>query len=253
MKTVAIIGFGRFGQLLAKIFLESTNYEILVISSKRFPDESRLTFTDWQGLYRADIVIPAVPISAFEETLQRISRFIHPQAVCMDVCSVKLFPVDIMQRYLPNSVSIIACHPMFGPVSFKKNNGLRGLRVVLHPIRVSRSVYAEISEFWRNLGLQIAEIDPEAHDKFAAQTQMYTFLIGKLTNLLNLDSTPIDTYWYSFFLEQANSVRDDGDTLFTDMLRYNRFSLNFIQEYESANHSIIERSRQIIFSSTNEI
>ena len=38
-------------------------------------------------------------------------------AVIVDVCSVKEYPVQWMRELLPANVSILATHPMFGPDS----------------------------------------------------------------------------------------------------------------------------------------
>lgn len=234
MKKIAIIGYGRFGQLITDLLLTYTKADILVVSSKLHDPKERVSFVQLKDIESADVVIPVVPISAFEKTVKTMLPFINHHCLFIDVCSVKSYPVKIMKELLPETVSILATHPMFGPDSFQKNKGLSHFSLVMYPVRIQENAYNDIRHFAERAGLVVREINPDLHDKYAAYSQLYSFIIGNLTNRLHLQPTPIDTFWFSFFLEQSQAVTKDGNTLFQDMITYNPYAERFITDFNKA-------------------
>jgi prephenate dehydrogenase len=138
MKHVAIIGFGRFGELLSDLL--SSNYEIAVIES----DSSRLTAATEKGYRSAelkdlnsfDTIIFAVPISVIDGEIAKATQYITNSQLVMDICSVKVYPANVLKKYLPDS-RLIATHPMFGPDS--ANKGLAGHQIAVCPINAEGS------------------------------------------------------------------------------------------------------------------
>lgn len=228
MKKIAVIGFGRFGQLITSLLLTHTSLDVLVISSKPQSHLDRVTFGRWEDLANVEAAIIAVPISAFEETIKKAAQHLSPTALCIDVCSVKSYPVKVMLDHMPATMSILAAHPMFGPDSFQKNQGIQGFNLIMYPVRIDVEVYQQIVSFCQKSGLQVHELTPSDHDRYAAYSQLYTFCIGQLTHRLQLATTPIDTYWYAFFLEQSTAVTNDGSQLFKDIFTYNPFAKEFL-------------------------
>ena len=90
-----------------------------------------------EDVCQQSVVIPFVPISEFEGLIKQIAPMVNPSALILDVCSVKAHPVQAMKAYLPESVSIIGTHPMFGPDSAK--DSLFGKKIVLCPVRVEKN------------------------------------------------------------------------------------------------------------------
>jgi prephenate dehydrogenase len=223
--TLMIIGYGRLGQLLTQIFLASSTLAIQIVSSKTaIHSNSRVSFVELREVKQADLIIPCVPISAFKATIKKIAPFLKSGSTIMDVCSVKVFPTQVMKKYLPKNVQIINSHPMFGPDSYALNKGLKNLRLVLCNLTAEKRNYAHIKSFFKKLGLKIFEFSPEQHDKFLSWSLGYSFLIGKIGQRLNIKETPIDTYDFQVLLQNKLIVSNDSEQLFMDMQTYNPFA-----------------------------
>jgi prephenate dehydrogenase len=190
-----------------------------------------VVFGNLEQVATADVVIPTVPISAFRATVRQLAPLLKKHCLFIDVCSVKMFPVAVMEEVLPPSVSILATHPMFGPDSYHKNGGLTGLKIVLHPVRIATDQYQRIKDLCQAVGLKVQELDPTTHDRLAVHSQLYSFLIGRLSGMMGIKPTPVDTYWSHFFVEHSQMVENDGSQLFRDMIQYNQFAQPFLQTF----------------------
>lgn len=242
--TIAIIGFGRFGQLLTQIFLECSNAQILVISSKkRLQIHERLSFVSLGEIVSADLVVPCIPISAFKGIILKIAPILKDSAVVMDVCSVKILPVQIMRKHLPKNIQVIASHPMFGPDSFRINKGFKKLRLVLHNVTASKSIYSSIKSFFKQLGVNIIELSPKKHDQLLAWSLGYSFLVGKIGQRLKLKKTPIDTYDFKLLLQNMKTIGNDSEQLFIDMQIYNPFANKVHDKFIKATEKILNEIR----------
>jgi len=52
--------------------------------------------TNAEAVERADVILISVPIANFEEVVEQIHPYIHPEQVVIDIASFKVFPVEIM-------------------------------------------------------------------------------------------------------------------------------------------------------------
>lgn len=242
--TIAIIGFGRFGQLLTKIFLQCSNAHIQVVSSKKpLKNHKRLSFVELKEISLADLVIPCVPISAFKKTTLKIAPLLKDSAVVMDVCSVKVLPMQIMRKHLPKNVQVIASHPMFGPDSFRINKGLKSLKLVLYNVTASKSNYVIIKSFFEQLGLTVIKLTPQKHDKLLAWSLGYSYLVGKIGQRLKLKETPIDAHDFTLLLQNIEIVSNDSDQLFMDMQIHNPFAKEVHNKFIKVTEEILNEIR----------
>ena len=69
-------------------------------------------FFDLATVCQSDVLFLTVPINAFESVVSSIVPFLSPDTIVVDICSVKLHPVSVLQRYLPNC-QYLSTHPMF--------------------------------------------------------------------------------------------------------------------------------------------
>ena len=128
MTKIGIIGFGRFGKILAEIL--STENEIFIHDPKGIKCEhQRLSLAE---ITKCEIIFIAVPIREFENVIKSLHKLNLQNTTIIDVCSVKAHPVKVMEKYLPKNVGIIATHPMFGPDSYSP---FRELKMVMYPVR----------------------------------------------------------------------------------------------------------------------
>lgn len=244
-QTIAIIGFGRFGKLLSKIFLEHTKARILVVDNqKQSLAHKRLSFVGFKEIASADLVIPAIPISEFEKVIRQIAPLLKDFAVVMDVCSIKVLPVRIMEKRLPKNIQIIASHPMFGPDSFRINKGLKNLKLVLHNVNTPEPTYLNIKSFFEQIGLNVIELSPKKHDQFLAWSLGYSYLIGKIGQRLKLKETPIDTLDFKLLLQNMRIVSNDSEQLFLDMQINNPFAKEVRSKFKKVAEEILDKIKK---------
>ncbi|MBI2337784.1 prephenate dehydrogenase [Candidatus Daviesbacteria bacterium] len=222
---VAVIGFGRFGKLMVKILLKYSQVKITLIESKKINiSHKNLIVGSYNAVKNADVIIPCVPISNFETLVKQIAPLVKKNAIIMDVCSVKILPVDIMRNHLPTSTQIIASHPMFGPDSYRIKKRLNGLKLVIWNISTKKDYYLQVKKFFSNLGLTIIEITPKDHDKYMAFSLGYSYFIGKIGQRMDIKKTPIDTYDFKLLLDHISIIRKDSEQLFFDMQTKNPYA-----------------------------
>jgi prephenate dehydrogenase len=91
-----------------------------------------------------------MPISAMRETLRQVTPLLREDALVVDVCSVKVYPVKWMRELLPDTVSILPTHPMFGPDSAAES--LKDRKIVICPERIDKVLYKKSKSGWQTRG-----------------------------------------------------------------------------------------------------
>lgn len=150
--TIGIIGYGRFGQFIARTFAK--HGKIVVTSRSDYTDianEMGATYvplSDPDAFLNKDldVIILAVSILSFESTIKKLAPSLQKYIqnnnkgpLIVDVLSVKEHPRQVLLQHLPEDCDIICTHPMFGPDSGK--NGWRGLTFVYEKTRVDKVVF----------------------------------------------------------------------------------------------------------------
>jgi prephenate dehydrogenase len=220
---IGIIGFGRFGKLAARYLAE----ELDVVVYHRTDKSAEITragarAASLETVCRQDIVIPCVPISVFQEILQDIAPLLRPDALVVDVCSVKEYPVRLMTDILPQTVSILATHPMFGPDS--AFNTLAGGKICLCEVRIAKKKYRNIKAYLESKGLVVVEATPQEHDEQIATSLSLTHFIGRTLSEYGAKQLDIDTEGYKRLLHILEVVERDTWQLFLDMHHYNGYA-----------------------------
>ncbi len=215
---LGVYGLGRFGAFwggelskIASVYGYSRN-------SKHDLPRS-ITQVSEEELCRCDVIVLCVAISAMQEVCRRIAPLIGPESLVMDTCSVKVYPVAVMERELKAEVEIVGTHPMFGPDSGR--NGVAGLPLVYAPRRVSPARDRELRELFAGLELKLVEMTPDEHDRDAAYTQGITHFLGRVLQDLKLQPSEIATLGYTKLLEIVEQTCNDPEQLFIDLQRFN--------------------------------
>lgn len=221
---IGVIGYGNFGKVICNNLFPKNNIILFSKNTRQedLPQRIILVNNLEELVEKSDIIIPCVPIRNFEETIKIIAKKIKPQTTVIDVCSIKVYPVNVMKQYLQNT-QIIASHPMFGPNSIKKRNGdLKQMNMVIWNISADHTFYEKIKSYFVSLTLHIVEITPEEHDKMSAHSQFFAMMVGQMVMQLQLASTPIDTPGaHALFDAMENTGKDK--TIIEDMLTYNDY------------------------------
>jgi chorismate mutase/prephenate dehydrogenase len=159
-KTVAIIGgAGAMGGLLSRMFGElGHRVEIADLATPRTSEELAA---------EADVVVISVPIAVTEEVIAQVGPKLRPDALLMDITSIKAGP---LARMLASTrASVIGTHPMFGPGA----QSLLGQRIVVCKGR-GDAWHEWLLAGFRARGLVVTEADPEDHDRAMSLVQVLT-------------------------------------------------------------------------------
>jgi prephenate dehydrogenase len=228
---IGIYGLGRFGsfygQSLARI--------ATVLGYSRNPERptpAGVRRVGEEELLRCPVVILCVAISALPEVLARIAPRLEPGALVMDTCSVKAEPASWMADLLPESVQILATHPMFGPDSAV--GGLEGLPLILCPVRIDAGTLERWQKIFTKLGLTVSRMSPEDHDREAATTQGLTHLVGRVLAEMELRPSMIGSVGYQKLLEIIEQTCNDSWQLFLDLQRFNPYTREMRRRLEDS-------------------
>ena len=239
-ETFGIIGVGAFGVLAAQHLaphFDLTLYDAAVDIAP-LAREIGAHAGSLKQAAACDIVMLAVPVQKLRQVLADTAPLLKPDALVIDVCSVKMGPTSWMREILPKSVSIVGTHPLFGPQSGK--NGIMGLNIAVCEIRGGRG--AEVAHFCRDkLGLRATEVMPEEHDREAGYVQGLTHLIAKMIVALDLPDMHFPTRTYELMQEMVEMVRYDSDELFRAIERENPFSADAKKAFFSAARRLEEK------------
>ena len=237
---IAILGFGRFGKLMAQYL--SKDYDVCVHTRSECSQEIKTAGAlpvSFEEACRQKILILAVPISAMQSTLTRIAPKLSPGSLVVDVCSVKEYPVRLMQELLPKEVSILATHPMFGPDSAA--DSLEGRKIVVCNERIDADDYQKIVSYLKSKGLVVIETSPETHDRQIAISLALTHFIGRTLSEFKAVPLDIDTEGYQRLLHVLGVVENDTWQLFEDMNTYNPYAAESRQAFLDAVQKIHRR------------
>ena len=237
-KTIGIIGFGNFGKVLVNNIFP--NNKIILVTTQEITSSEHVTVVkNIEEIKNADIIIPAVPIRNFAETIKKLAAIINPQTIVMDICSVMEYPTKVMQENLPNN-PLIATHPMFGPNSIAKKGSMKDMNYVLHNISTPSDFYEAFKDYLKTLGVNIIEITPQEHDRLSAKSQFVSLLIGEITQQLQFEKTIIDTPGAEA-LQHAVSFSGADRHIIEDMLTYNTFCRPILEEFKKVLSSLEEQ------------
>ena len=220
---IGIIGFGRFGKLTARYLAE--DFEVFVFNRTDRSAEIKKVgarSASLKTVCQQKIVILCVPISTFKKVLAEIGPLLKNDGVVVDVCSVKVYPTQWMKERLPESVSILATHPIFGPDS--ASDSLKNHKIFLSPIKINETQYQKIKTYLASKELVLIESTPEDHDEQIAISLALTHYIGRALSEFGAAPLNIDSEGYKRLLHILEVVENDTWQLFYDMQRYNPYA-----------------------------
>ena len=222
MKKVGIIGYGRFGRVLDDLL--SKKYQVLITDINKDIKEE-VKFSSLDEILECFLVFLAVPIRSIESAVEKIAQYKLYNTTIVDVCSVKVYPVEIMEKYLPRHVGIIASHPHFGPDSYSP---FRELKTTLYPVRDTYKRYNELNDFFESQSIRTIKMTPDEHDKMAASSQGITHFIGRVLNESGVRSTDINTLGFNELLGVIEQTCHDSWDLFKDLQKFNPYTNELI-------------------------
>lgn len=181
---IGIVGFGNFGQFLAKEFVRQGHR--VIGNSRR--DYTKIAESigceyviDPNVLMdkKPDVVVLCTSIMSLHTVMSKFPTERLAGVLVVDVLSVKMYAHDLMIRLLPPGADILCTHPMFGPESGKV--AWDGLPFVYDVVRVSedrKPVCDAFLHIWNFAKCRMVKMTCEEHDQYAASTQFITHTTG---------------------------------------------------------------------------
>jgi len=251
-KRLAILGFGNFGQFMAKKLV--LDFDVFAWSRSDQSGAARGMGVTWFPTIaellaqRIDILIISVSILRFESVMRNlVSAITSPEGsvskgvLVVDVLSVKVHAKTTMLSLLPETCDILCTHPMFGPESGK--HGWNGLPFVFERVRLRDARRCEdCVKWWRDQGCRMVDMTCEMHDEVAAGSQFVTHFTGRVLERLNLRTTPINTKGFESLLTLVENTCKDSFDLFSALFKYNP---NSSQELQAIEDAIVTVSKQL--------
>lgn len=244
---IGIIGFGNFGQFIAKSFIKQGH---IVLAHSR-TDYSLIAqslhvnfFKDPNDLceQHPDIILFCTSINSLEQVIRALPiQKLKRNTLFVDVLSVKEFPKNIFLQLLPQEFDILCTHPMFGPTSGKDN--WKGLPFMYDKVRIGQedSRIQRVNNFiniFEKEGCKMVEMSCCEHDKHAAGSQFITHTIGRVLAKLGTETTPINTKGYEKLLNLMENTTSDTFDLYCGLFMYNNNSMEVLERLDAALESL---------------
>ncbi|CAN4103579.1 unnamed protein product [Withania somnifera] len=255
---IAIVGFGNFGQFLAKAFVRQGH----VVFAHSRTDYSQIAnslgvsfFQDPHDLceQHPDVIVLCTSIISTEPVLrslpiQRLKR----NTLFVDVLSVKEFPKNIFLQVLPTHFDILCTHPMFGPESGK--DGWKDLAFVFDKVRIGegKSRTERVDRFldvFEKEGCRMVPMTCAEHDRYAAGSQFITHTMGRVLEKLDLETTPINTKGYETLLNLVENTASDSFDLYYGLFMYNKNAMEQLERLDLA----FEALKKELFGHLHEV
>jgi len=237
---IGIVGVGRFGSYLASQ-LERVGHRVHRADAGDPPSARERAVAH---ACASPTVIYAVPIRDLERALIETRELLAPDALVMDVCSVKVIPCAFLERYLPY-VATVGTHPLFGPQSAPVS--CVGQRVAVcaipgaHDPAAGDAAATRAEELFRTLRLGIVRCTPAEHDAQVARTQFLTHFIGRGAVRAGITRLPLSTKSHDALMDIVDVVGADSMELFEDMAAFNPVARTVRAEFLAALRAIDEQ------------
>jgi prephenate dehydrogenase len=173
MKFAIIGGAGKMGRWCAEQML-AEGHEVVLSGRRREPLERVAgelgisVMESRDAVAGAEVSILSVPIDSFEAVVQEIASAVPPNAVVVEITSVKTMPSRVMREHLSHA-RCLCVHPMFGPGAASP----KGQNFVLTPADAAEeALAAKARAFLETRGGRVRQMTPAEHD------EMMTVVLG---------------------------------------------------------------------------
>ncbi|KAK8598108.1 hypothetical protein V6N13_095499 [Hibiscus sabdariffa] len=246
---VGIVGFGTFGQFLAKTMIKQGH----TIRATSRTDHSHLChqlgvsfFRDTLSFLEADndVILLSTSILSLSEVLRSMPlHCLKRRTLFVDVLSVKEYPRNLLLQVLPEAMDVLCTHPMFGPESGK--NGWKDLPFVYEKVRVrDEPRCSRFLQIFESEGCRMVEMSCEEHDKLAARSQFLSHAIGRILSEMGIESTSMNTKSFETLVKLKESTNNDSFDLFSGLFIHNRFAQQELMNLEHSFEMVKQRLRR---------
>ncbi|PCJ16356.1 MAG: prephenate dehydrogenase [Candidatus Cloacimonadota bacterium] len=230
-KTLGIIGFGNFTSFIIPFL--GKYFDIFVYDSVDCSQKAQnlnILSCSLKEACSKDYLIIAIPIQYLENFLLKSSNFIKKNTFVIDVSSVKLKTVSLLEKYLDKDIQWVATHPLFGPQSGK--NGLDGLSIVVCTKQDQK--LKTFRDFLQNkLNLKVLVKTPDEHDQEMAYVQALSHFVARALDQMNIPQSDQKTFAYQCLIDIRETLRGDSWDLFVSIQNENPYAVDLRHDFMS--------------------
>lgn len=250
---IGIVGFDNLGQFLARRLVKK--HRVSCLSPRQdFSREAKEIgveyFSDFEMtrfLSELDVVLLAVPLVRFRETVNSLPVAELKGKLVVETCVIKSHPKSVLLEAFGNhpDVDLLATHAMVGASSGDDpyvSVAWDGTPLVYEKIRVSDGRRCEkFLRIFQEARCQMVEMTAEQHDGSIADAEFVTHLTGRLLmDKQLLPPTPVISKEYAALCDVADMTAGDSFDLFFGMFKYNRNARDHITKMRD-NLATLER------------
>jgi prephenate dehydrogenase len=225
--TFGVIGYGHFGQFLARSLAEHGKVLVTDVDESRLSaDVDGVRAASIEEVAQADVVIIAVPYGSFEPVVRELRGHLGRDTIVMDVVSTKERATHVLETLLAEHPNVLASHPLFGPPSMERIEPGQRLVVTYQKGPRAAALRAFLASGDGGFGLQILERTPEEHDEAMAYMQALPFFIARALNALDLphDEDVLSIPSYQKLASIAEIEKHHTDEMFDTSQRANPYA-----------------------------
>ncbi len=222
-KSLAVIGFGRFGSFWAKQL--SAFFDVRIYDADKSRLNAGIDFqknTSLEEALASDYVYLTIPIRKIENFLKENLNLIGKNTVLIDAASIKKPVVGWFEKYLKGVCEFMFTHPLFGPDSGAE--GLSGLSIAVQPGEISYSRYKYVIDIFEQMKLNILALPYEEHDYLMVYNLNLIHLLGRTLDGMGISKIPLKMNALTYLNGMSKYVVNDSKTLFEDFFRFNPYA-----------------------------
>lgn len=232
--SVGIIGLGSFGALAASLLPRN----VKVLGYDPATSSRHAKSASFAEVCKCDVVILAVPFETYEKVLPEVANNLSPDALLVDICSIKVKPTALVKKHLPAHKNLLLTHPLFGPQTYDK----KGEHVLI--VTEKRGTKAEqvLGFCQKKLGLKVVYASAEEHDKSMAHIHALTMFIARGLDNMNIPEPKWQTPSFGYLLKLARLDEKHTEDLFRTIEVGNPYAAEvrqrFLEELQKTDKSL---------------
>ncbi len=224
IQSVGLVGFGEFGRLLGQLL--PSDLEIMAVTRGETEMPDNILTCSMDEVAKCDVVVLCIPLDSYEPVLKQLVPLLPNTTLLVDVCSVKIKPVQLVEQYLPSHHNLLMTHPLFGPQTIQ--DGLVGKRVIVTQASGERA--QEVLDWCTSKGLELVHMTDDAHDREMARVHALTFFIARGLHDMDVKAGRFAPPSFQSLLELVKLDQAHSQALFETMELGNPYAAEVRQE-----------------------
>ncbi|MFA5007622.1 MAG: prephenate dehydrogenase [Candidatus Omnitrophota bacterium] len=237
IKKITIIGVGFMGGSLA-LSIKKKFPGIFVTgyarSNPTYKKLTRLNIVDevqgdlGKAVCDSDVVVLGAPIYSIIDYFKKISPFLKPGTIIIDLGSTKELIQKKALKYLPKNTYFVGCHPLCGSdksgAQFSTPNLYKGAICIISS-SANKKALQKIESLWKALGCRVILVNAKTHDKILSSVSHLVHVISfsltgfvpktnlkfaatSLRDLTRISNSPA-AVWADILISNKNNITED--------------------------------------------